>query len=184
MSHQPYLDWIHAALDGELRPDQRLQLEEHVGGCAGCRSLWEALSEVDRLFTAEPPVAPRPGFTGRFNARLSQQRSRPHLVWGALALGLGSVTAAALVVPLGAGLILSAVRVVQQPAASAALLSSLAAVGEVAGTLLEALLTLLRVLAVWAVTNPLMWAASLTALMMTGVWVLVMRKLNWEVSFQ
>src|SRR3972149_9010464 len=98
MNHKPYLDWRHAAPDaGEARlaPDQRAQLDAHLAGCAECQSLWDVLGEADRLFEAAPMAAPRPGFTGRFKARLAQQRSRPRTVWGALALGLGAVGAGA-----------------------------------------------------------------------------------------
>ena len=184
MTHQPYFDWIHATLDGDLRPEQRRQLEEHLAACAECTTLWEALDEVDRLFKAEPMVAPRSGFTGRFKARLAQQRSRPRMMWGALALGLSAIGAAALVLPLGVGFISSAVRVAQQPAASAALFGGFNATAAFASTIVEALFTLLRVFVSWAVVNPLMWAAGLSALALTGVWLYLMRKLNLEVSFR
>ena len=180
MNHKPYLDWMHAALDaGEARlaPDQRAQLDAHLAGCAECQSLWDVLGEADRLFEAAPMAAPRPGFTGRFKARLAQQRSRPRTVWGALALGLGAVGAAAMVLPLGVGFLFSMVRAAQEPAMTDALYSSYNATTSFAGTMLDALFIAARALAEWAVVNPLVWAASLVAAAATVMWVYFMRKL-------
>ncbi|MGH2521434.1 MAG: anti-sigma factor family protein, partial [Anaerolineales bacterium] len=163
-------------------PEQRRQLDEHLATCADCQSIWSSLGAVEQLFRAEPMVAPRPGFANRFNARLAQQRSRPRLVWGALALGLGSVGAAAFVIPFGVWLIYSAVRVAQQPATNAALFSGLNATGATLNTLLDAVVTLVRVVGEVAVSNPLAWAAAVGAVVVVGVWLYFVRKLSPEVS--
>jgi hypothetical protein len=122
-------------------------------------------------------VAPRPGFTGRFQARLAQRRSRPRLVWGALALGLGTVAAAALVVPLGLGLILAAVRAAQQPATALAVIASLQAAAAFGATVGSALFIAARAVVEPALANPLAWGMALAALALTGVWLYVMRRL-------
>ena len=187
MNHKPYLDGMQAALDaGEARlaPDQRSQLEDHLVDCGECQSVWEALVEVDRLFKAEPMATPRPGFTGRFKARLEQRHSRPRAVGGALALGLGAVGAAALVLPVGVGLLFSAARVVQEPAATAALYSGFNTTASFARTVLDALFIAGRALVEWALVNPLMWAACVGAAAATAMWFYFMRKLVPEVSFR
>lgn len=177
MNHKPYLDWMQAAFDGSLAPEQRSQLEGHLVDCGECQSVWDALIEVDRLFKTEPMAAPRPGFTGRFKARLEQRRSRPKAVWGALALGLGAVGAAALVLPVGMGLLFSFARVVQEPAATAALYSGFDATTGFAGTVIDALFIAGRALLEWALVNPLMWAASIGAAAATAMWLYFVRKL-------
>jgi predicted anti-sigma-YlaC factor YlaD len=180
MTHKPYLDWMHAALDAgeaQLASDQRLQLDAHLSDCAECRLMWEALTEADRLFASAPMAAPRPGFTGRFKARLAQKRSRPRAVWGALALGLGAVGAAAMVLPVGVGFLFSIVRAAQEPALADALHSSFTASASFAGTVAEALWIAARAVGEWAVGNPLVWAASLAALAVTVMWVYFVRKL-------
>src|SRR5262245_25829397 len=115
MNHKPYHDWMQAVLDGALPPADRRALEEHLAGCDSCQATWASLSSVHRLLKAEPMLAPRAGFSGRFQARLAQRRDRPQARWGAVALGLGAVAASALAVPLGLGVIVSAVSVARQP---------------------------------------------------------------------
>ena len=180
MNHKPYLDWMHAALDaGEARlaPDQQAQFDAHLADCAECQSLWDVLCEADRLFAAAPLAAPRPGFTGRFKARLAQQRSRPKAVWGALVLGLGAVGAAAMVLPVGVGFLFSIVRVAQEPAMTDALYSGFNATASFAGMVLDGLFIAARALGEWALGNPLTWAASLVALAATAMWFYFMRRL-------
>jgi hypothetical protein len=187
MNHKPYLDWMQTALDaGEARmaPEQRAQFEAHLAACADCRFTWETLNEVDRLFSAAPMAAPRPGFTTRFQARAAQQHSRPRVVWGALVLGLGAVGAAAIVLPLGIGLIASVWNVAQQPATAAALYTGLTSIATFLEAVLQALLIAGRALFETAVRNPLVWASAVTCLGLTGTWLYFVRKLVPEVSFR
>jgi anti-sigma factor RsiW len=184
MNHKPYHEWMHAVLDGAIAPADRVALEAHLSTCANCQAAWASLSGVHHLFKAEPMVAPRPGFNGRFQARLAQRRSRPRAIWGALALGLGAVAASALVVPLGLGLVFSAVRAAQQPATTLALLVSASAVFVFLSTFVDALIIAVRALAETLLPNPLTWAAAVLALALTGVWLYVMRKLVPEVNPQ
>ena len=181
MNHKPYHEWMQAVLDGAIDPADRRALEAHLATCLNCQATWAGLSEVQRLFRAEPLAGPRPGFSGRFQARLAQRRSRPHAIWGALALGLGAVLASALVVPLGLGLILATVRAAEQPATSLALLASAVSVANFLATLAGALAIAGRALAPFVLASPLTWAAAVLALGLTGVWLYVMRKLVPEV---
>jgi anti-sigma factor RsiW len=177
MNHKPYHEWMQAVLDGALAPADRRALEAHLADCASCQAAWTSLSAVHRLFKAEPLAAPRPGFSGRFQARLAQRRSRPHVMWGALGLGLGAVAASALVVPLGVGAVLAAVRTAAQPATSLALMVSAGAVVGFLSALADALLIAARAVAEALLPNPLTWAAAVLALALTGVWLYVMRRL-------
>ena len=180
MNHKPYHDWMNAVLDGAIAPADRRALEAHLATCASCQAAWASLSGVQRVFKAAPLAAPRPGFNGRFQARLAQRRARPPAIWGALALGLGAVAVSALVVPLGLGMIFSTVRAAQQPATSLALLASASAVLAFLSTLLDALYIAASALAAALLPNPLSWAAAVLALALTGVWLYVMRKLAPE----
>ncbi len=184
MNHKPYLDWMQLAVDDDLRPDQHEQLDAHLADCEDCQLQWAALNDVTRLFAAAPLAAPRSGFSGRFKARLAQQRSRPRLMWGALALGLSSVGAAALVIPLGLNLILSTVRVAQQPATSLALFNGLSATALFVAALLEAALIILRAVAGLALTQPVIWLAAGGVLAVVAAWALMMRRYIVEVYFR
>lgn len=186
MSHKPYLDWMHAALDaGEapLSPDQRAQLQEHLAACADCQAAWETLNAAERLLKSAPLAAPQAGFTSRFQARLAAERrqARPRAVWGALVLGSGAVGAAAIMLPLGVGVLWSVVQVLREPATSLALLSGYGATANLADTLLDALLLAARALAEWALGNPWVWLAAAGALAATAAWLYLIRKLVPEV---
>ena len=177
MVHKPYSAWMQDLLDGALAAPARRDLEVHLAGCPACQDQWAALSAVDRLFRAAPAVAPRAGFSGRFKARLAQRRSRPRLVWGAVALGLGAVGVSAAVVPLGVALIWSLLRAAQQPATLLALSTSAAASLEFLTTVADALVIAGRALLDLAVANPLAWGAAALALALTAVWLVVMGRL-------
>lgn len=45
MEHEEYLEWMSAALDGQLLPAQRIQLEAHLRTCPSCAQLYEELSQ-------------------------------------------------------------------------------------------------------------------------------------------
>jgi anti-sigma factor RsiW len=182
MNHKRYREWMHAMLDGAIAPAGRLDLEAHLATCLECQSTWDGLSEVQRLFKAEPPVAPRPGFSGRFQARLAQWQSRPRVIWGAVALGVGALGASALVVPLGLSLLFSGLQVAQQPATTLALLAGAVALADLLRTIFGALAITARAIAEAAFSNPLAWVAGTLALALTCVWLYLMRKLVPEVK--
>ena len=177
MNHKPFQEWMHSVLDGDLAPASRRELEAHLAECGECQSTWTALSDVQRLLRAEPPMSPRAGFTGRFQARLAQRRSRPRLLWGGLVLGLGAVSAAALVVPVGLGVIITALRTAQEPATVLALVASFSAAASFVDTVFGALFIALRSLVESAAASPLAGAASLVSLALAGLWLYVLRHL-------
>jgi anti-sigma factor RsiW len=180
MSHKNYLEWMHLALDDALPAAQRAELNLHLADCPACAAAWDGLHRVDHLLAQAPLAAPRPGFTGRFSARLQQRRSRPKAIWGALALGFGAVGAAALVLPAGVGLLWSLARLAGQPATSAALLDSASAASQVMLALLNALFVTVRGLGELALVSPVAWALALAALGATLLWVYVLRRLSLQ----
>jgi len=175
MNHKPFQVAMQAVLDGSVTAAERHTLEAHLIACAVCQANWVALSEVHRLFKAEPMLAPRAGFNGRFKARLAQRRSRPRLIGGAVALGLGAVGLAGLVLPLGLGLLYTLVRAAQQPATTLALFAGAGAVGSLVETIVSALYVAARSVLEPALSNPLAWGGALMALALTGVWLNLMR---------
>jgi anti-sigma factor RsiW len=177
MVHQPYHAWMHELLDGALAVQARAQLETHLAGCLDCQARWASLSAVDRLFKAAPMAAPRAGFAGRFKARQAQRRSRPRLVWGAVALGVGAVGMSGVVAVFGLALIASLVRVAQQPATLLALNTSVGATAGFVTTVVDALIIAGRALLEGALDQPLAWAGAVLALALTGMWLIVMRRL-------
>ena len=187
MNHKPYLDWMNAALDGDLPAVRRRELVEHLAGCASCQSAWDSLNDLQRQLRAEPPAAPRPGFAARFRARQAARRSQARLVWGAVVLGLSSLTAVALLAVGGAlsfGTLVSAAQVARQPAAVSAFYSGGSAVLVFGGAVARAAWTVFDVLAEKALFHPAVWAVCLLALAVVGVWGYLVYKLSPEVVLQ
>jgi predicted anti-sigma-YlaC factor YlaD len=187
MNHKPYLDWMNAALDGELASVQRRELVEHLAACASCQATWDVLNDVQRQLKAELLAEPRPGFVGRFKARQMARRSRARLVWGGVVLGFSSLsTLAAMVVVclLSLNTVFSAAQVARQPAAVSALYSSGTAALTFGSTVARAGWTVFDALAEKALLNPLTWLVSLAALAVVVVWGYLVYKLNPEVVLQ
>jgi predicted anti-sigma-YlaC factor YlaD len=187
MNHKPYLNSMHAALDGDLSSIQRRELTEHLAACPSCQSTWDALNDTQRLLKAEMLAAPRPGFTGRFRSRLAARRSRARLIWGAVVLGFSAMSVVATVAVVGAlalGTVFSAAQVARQPAAVSALYSSSLATFTFGTTIARALWTVFDALAQKALINPLTWLASLAALAVVAAWGYLVLKLSPEVVLQ
>jgi len=95
MTHQTFLEQISLWLDDELDPAEAAGLQTHLTECSACRLHYQAMQHLDRLLagTAAQVVAPRPGFSQRFETRLAGQRStnRRHLILGIGALLLGTL---------------------------------------------------------------------------------------------
>ncbi len=175
MNHKPFQAAMQAVLDGSVTAAERHALEAHLIDCAACQGDWVALSEVHRLFKAEPLMAPRAGFNRRFQARLAQRRARPRLIGGAVALGLSAVGMAAFVVPVGVGLIYTVWRAAQEPATTVALFAGAGALGSLLETIVAALVVAARSVLEPALGSPLAWAGAVMALALTGVWLYLMR---------
>jgi predicted anti-sigma-YlaC factor YlaD len=177
MSHQPFFDWMQLALDGDLKPEQHVQLDAHLLSCAQCAALWQTLAEVETLFSEAPVVSPRPGFTGRFNARLKQQHSQPRALWGVFVLGLSVVSTAAVVLPLTLGVLWPLVQLLGQPATSVALFDNASAISQTLFTVGAALWAAARALGEFAAGTPLVWLVTLGILLATALWVFAIRRL-------
>jgi predicted anti-sigma-YlaC factor YlaD len=187
MNHKPYLDWMNAALDGDLASVQRRELVEHLAACTSCQATWDTLNDVQRQLKAEPPVAPRPGFAGRFRARQAARRSQVRLLWGSVVLGLSSLSVMAtlaVVCVLSFGTMFSAAQVARQPAAVSALYSSGAAALMFGSTVARAVWTVFDALAEKALFHPLTWLVSLMALALVASWGYLVYKLSPEVVLQ
>ena len=187
MNHKPYLDWMHAALDGAITATERRDLTEHLTACTTCQATWDALNDVQRCLKAEPPAQPRPGFTARFRARRAAQRSRARMVWGSLVLGFSAVSTlatAAAAFTLALGTLFSAAQVARQPSTANAIYSSGAAALTFGTTIAQALWTVYGALAEKALVSPLAWGLSLAAVAVVAMWAYLVLKLKPEVVLQ
>jgi anti-sigma factor RsiW len=74
MNHQPYERWILEPQ--ELSREQRGELEDHISVCADCRRMQEAWLETEMALKARVEIAPRPGFSRRWQASINERRLR------------------------------------------------------------------------------------------------------------
>jgi predicted anti-sigma-YlaC factor YlaD len=49
MNHRKYQEWISAYFDGELTPEQKTELEQHLQECPECRSEFEEVQRFESL---------------------------------------------------------------------------------------------------------------------------------------
>lgn len=52
MNHQQYKQWISAYYDGELTPEQKSQLEEHLRYCPECRAEFQEARQFESLMAS------------------------------------------------------------------------------------------------------------------------------------
>jgi anti-sigma factor (TIGR02949 family) len=67
--------FLDAYLDGELEPDKRAELEEHLASCSECKQKLDRLRQLREFFTASAPHYPAPPeLKGKVLARLEVVR--------------------------------------------------------------------------------------------------------------
>jgi anti-sigma factor (TIGR02949 family) len=67
--------FLDAYLDGELEPDKRAELEQHLAGCPECKQKLDQLRQLREFFTASAPHYPAPPeLKGKVVARLEVTR--------------------------------------------------------------------------------------------------------------
>jgi len=72
---------IHAYLKGSLTPVAAAEFERHCEGCGACRRELLQEKNLNSLLAAWAAPEPRPGFSTRLAARLSERQApRPHWV--------------------------------------------------------------------------------------------------------
>jgi anti-sigma factor RsiW len=178
MTHQNYFDWMQLALDEILPAERRAELHAHLAECPACTERWEALNRVHTLFAAEPLVVPRSGFTGRFKARVRQQRSQPRTVWGFITLGVSAAGTSVFAMVVLAFSFWPLAQLVGQPAAANAVFNNVTVASRLASTLAGALWVVVKALGQVVLFSPAAWAIALVGLVAAGVWVFLLRRLS------
>jgi hypothetical protein len=70
MKHSPYDSWLFES--ETLSPEDAHALKQHLAQCVECAALAEAWRAVEGRLLDADPVAPEPGFVGRWQMRLEQ----------------------------------------------------------------------------------------------------------------
>lgn len=76
MKHQPFEDLLFS--EEPLTTQEKAALQEHLQECMSCRLLAAGWQEVEDQLHRAPQLAPEPGFTLRWQARLEADRKRFH----------------------------------------------------------------------------------------------------------
>ena len=85
MKHQPFESWLYER--ETLSKDQARDLENHLENCDSCRTLATAWMDIEGQLFSTSLVAPAPGFTQRWRARLADHRQQVnHRQMGAMLL--------------------------------------------------------------------------------------------------
>lgn len=101
MKCEAYVELLSASLDGELTPEEQVQLDAHLENCPHCRALHAELSGLQDSFDWE--VTPPPELKPRILDALPPQRSAAKAPywrrWGAMAAAVALVALAAWQLP-------------------------------------------------------------------------------------
>ncbi|MBW6473545.1 MAG: hypothetical protein K0B14_10500 [Anaerolineaceae bacterium] len=76
MDHQPFEEWIFE--QKERTKEDSIKLNQHLLDCEQCTELQSAWGQVETLMFQTPMVAPAPGFTRRFAARMEMNKEILH----------------------------------------------------------------------------------------------------------
>jgi hypothetical protein len=85
MDHQPFRNWLLS--EERLSAEQIQSLQQHLASCESCSQIESAWKEVDFQFQNLSLVAPKSGFTERFQDRLVEYQSARQLRKGWLTIG-------------------------------------------------------------------------------------------------
>jgi len=86
-NHLPFEDWLFS--EQSLTPKESSDLQDHLMDCKTCRQLSEAWTAVEVQLNSTPAVAPAPGFSHRWQARLATDLQKIHRRQIALVLSVG-----------------------------------------------------------------------------------------------
>jgi hypothetical protein len=75
MSHLPYQSWLYDD-ENQLSNPQKQALHQHLQECPDCQKSAHAWQAVKHQMRTSPQVAPRSGFTSRWQASLAQRRAK------------------------------------------------------------------------------------------------------------
>jgi hypothetical protein len=75
MNHKLLEEWLFTYLESDdLEAEQSAQLQDHLRDCQTCQNLARSWREVDRHLLGAKLIAPRAGFTDRWQERFERDR--------------------------------------------------------------------------------------------------------------
>ncbi len=99
MNHQQFENWI--LLDTDLTQNEQRALHQHLKDCSHCQALYQAIHQLDHLFTTTPEPAPAVGFSARWKDRIEKQEKRRNRLILGITLSVISLATAILLSLVG-----------------------------------------------------------------------------------
>jgi hypothetical protein len=183
MNHDTFTEKMLLWLDHELSAPEIDELQAHLANCLTCRQTYQALQHVETLLHSgcKMMMAPAPGFTTRFEARLAQHQVRNG---GHLWLGFGVLLLGTLFLFIIGGIVVSAL------VSTGANLMDVAILYRGLAGLIESA----NMLGVWlnlaglfvkasliTMSQPLFWGCAVVALGMVWLWLRLLNVVNRQV---
>jgi anti-sigma factor RsiW len=167
-------EMLSVRLDGCLDRRESVRLEEHLAACSACRTEWQKMRAVDRLFKTVPVSQAPVGLHASVMARIDRREQARRAIMGGLTLVLGTTTLGLLLVaPFALGLLNNL------GVAPALLVGGLETVTQLL-VLVDALgRLLLALLDQFALPLAILGLGSLlVALALNGLWIRMVRRLR------
>lgn len=170
MTHEEAFLLMMDALDQTSNRADQDRLQRHLLECADCAAEWEALRAVEGLLLSIPMEPAPDGFSAKVMEKL-EGLSWARTLGALFALGAGSVVALLVVGVPGLLVLLGFSAAYTDPTQFTNWVMWLRALTSVGGTLLDGLVTTLRLVFVQVASTPaaLMWAFA--AALAVGLWV-------------
>ena len=178
MSHQPFESWI--VIRDELDAPQQVELEQHLAACEACRLLSDSWLAVEKQLAEVEILQPVDGFAKRWRMRFDDQQLARHKKQTSILLGLLSVGAAFLFLPLA----LQALLYILSPEDllfevirdAMEWFEWLGFVGGLATTIVESLLD---------TVPPLAWAGFVLLIsLLSSIWLIAVHQLNLRTQIE
>jgi hypothetical protein len=171
MNHQPFEDWI---FEEELDRNQLKLLKSHLSECEDCRQLQTALKGIDRMFDAPDMLAPRAGFSQRWEDFAEGRHEKEETLSAWLVLGALVIAAVSIVLANFGRIWFADINILQMS------VSNLVNVINVANRFADTILAARTVIQVIPFSFVLFFAAGagMLAFFWVSIWLFALRRIS------
>jgi hypothetical protein len=177
MTHEEAFLLMMDTLDQVASRADQDQLQRHLLECADCAAEWEALRTVEGLLLSAPVIPAPDGFSLRVMDQL-EGHSWARTLGALFALGVGSVVALLAVGVPALFLLLAFSTAYTDPGQFTSWVMWLKDLASVGGTLLEGVVTTLRLFFVQIASTPAALGWAFAAAFAVGLWAYLVRRLE------
>lgn len=170
MQCQEVTELMSLELDDLLEDADRHRLYNHLAECPECQRTWAAMQRLSRLLTVAPMATPSPDFADRVMQRIAQRQARRQLVAGYLVLAAGLLLLLALPLASWLRVLIASYQPGAIPGVWGNVVAFLVYVGDVLGSLVNAIELVVEAMLTRLPYGALLLAAFLMA-GLTIIWI-------------